>query len=240
MNQRSDVKLADGQFGVGGHMRALLRRFAVVAIILCMCVVGFIVLIYWLAPSKPSLALSDSTVAKPKNIQSTSPSTDDTTQSDDGSSSPLENSPAEPKFSGVFLHPYDVVQNPYRYKGQLVGLEINTMPILYNGSVVNYGAPMEPRMGTRLGLMGLRFSRMLSEDDALYDVLGLQAGTSEPNILGMLLVKVPSNSNDLNLGLIWIVEPLGVEDGTNGFGAEVHIPYMRFVRYQGAQDAYSQ
>ena len=50
--------------------------------------------------------------------------------------------------------------------------------------------------------------------------------------LGERLVKVPHERGELNTVRLWIVEPLGTPEGTNGFGALVSVPVIQFWEYK--------
>jgi len=50
-------------------------------------------------------------------------------------------------------------------------------------------------------------------------------------MLGQLVVVLPPGRRDLDFGRYWEVEPLGVIEGTNGFGTPIQVPEVRFWRY---------
>jgi hypothetical protein len=143
-----------------------------------------------------------------------------------------------PPSSGLTVHPYELLKNPFKWKAQLVLLELRSRPVLFNGAVVQYSGDIQPKFGVQLGVMALRLNRMLAENQALYDVMGVEAGSSEGQMLGQVSVTLPPNVTDLDLARIWAVEPQGTIQGTNGFGATISIPSVRFWRYQdGVQEA---
>jgi len=74
---------------------------------------------------------------------------------------------------------------------------------------------------------------MLSEDEALYAINGLDADANyKSSMLGELIVTAaPGPSLRTDEGSEWLVEPLGVAQGTNAFGAAVSVPLIRFVKY---------
>jgi hypothetical protein len=148
--------------------------------------------------------------------------------------------PQAPPSSGLTVHPYELLKNPYKAKGKLVFLDLNSRPVLWSGSVVQYSGPIEPTFGIRLGLMALRLNRMLAEDVALYDIMGVEAGASDGEMLGQLAVSLPSGVNDLNLGRSWAVEPLGTLSGTNAFGGEITIPSVKFWHYREGHETPTQ
>jgi len=140
----------------------------------------------------------------------------------------------EPPQANVTLHAYDLLQNPYSYRNQIVVLNLLERPVLYNGSVIQYAniGGTDPRVATQLGLMALRLNRMISAETALYDVMGVSADySSDAEMLGQLAVILPEGRKTLELDRYWEVEPLGVLQGTNGFGAPIQVPQVRFWRY---------
>ena len=72
----------------------------------------------------------------------------------------------EPPRVDVLLHPNELVQDPYSYKGKQVLLDVWSQPIFLNGQIVNYQRANENFV--RLGSTGLRFVRKISEDQSLY------------------------------------------------------------------------
>ena len=49
--------------------------------------------------------------------------------------------------------------------------------------------------------------------------------------MGQLVVLVPSADSQLNTGRMWLVRPLGVETGTNLYGAVIQTPKVQFLKY---------
>jgi hypothetical protein len=150
------------------------------------------------------------------------------------SSEPLK--PQAPPPSGLTLHPYDLLKNPYQAKEKLVLLDLNSRPVLYDGAVIQYSGPVNPVIGARYGLMALRFERMADEHVALYNIMGIEAGGSDGDTLGQLAVALPDGTTELRLDRNWMVEPLGPLKGTNYLGADIQIPAVRFWRYAGDGD----
>jgi len=155
---------------------------------------------------------------------------------DSATSQPGAPKPQAPPFSGLTLHPYDLLKNPYQAKGKLIALNLNTMPILYDGAVMRYSDPIDPTFGVRLGLMALRLERFAQEDTALYDVMGMEAGGSTGQMLGQVAVELPEGKTELRFDRAWMVEPLDPLQGTNYSGAPIQIPSVRFWRYVGEND----
>jgi ketosteroid isomerase-like protein len=141
-----------------------------------------------------------------------------------------------PPVSGITLHPYDLFKNPYQAMGKLVLIDLNSRPILYNGAVIQYSGPVNPAIGVRFGLMALSLNRMTEENVALYNIMGIEAGESDGEVLGQLAVVLPDGVAELRLDRNWMVEPLGPLKGTNYFGAGIQIPAVRFWRYSGEGD----
>jgi hypothetical protein len=142
----------------------------------------------------------------------------------------------EPPSANVTLRAFDLLTNPFPYRNHTVVLSAMERPVLYHGSVVQYVniGGTDARLATQLSLMGLRLNRMITEDTALYDILGKDAdynSGSEPLVLGQLAVVLPSGRTDLDLGRYWVVEPLGAMKGTNAFGGQVQAPQIRFLHY---------
>lgn len=147
---------------------------------------------------------------------------------------PVQARPVEPPLANVTVHAYSLLKDPYSHRGQMVTLNVAERPLMYEGSAIRYVdiGGGDPRMGIELGMMGLRLNRMMSEDVALYDILGMDAdGNSTSRMLGQLVVVLPAGRRDLDFGRYWEVEPLGVVEGTNGFGAPIQVPEVRFWRY---------
>lgn len=144
--------------------------------------------------------------------------------------------PQVPPLSGLILHPYDLLKNPYQAKEKLVQLDLNSRPVLYNGAVIQYSGPVNPAIGARFGLMALRLERMADANVALYNIMGIEAGESDGQMLGQLAVVLPGGTSELRLDRNWMVEPLGPLKGTNYVGADIQIPAVRFWHYAGAGD----
>ena len=138
----------------------------------------------------------------------------------------------EPPSAGVTMRAYELIKKPYRYKKRLVMLDVTSRPVLYNGAVIQYAPGDDSRMGKSLGLLGLRFNRMISEDTALYDVMALDSTNHmDAEMVGQIVVIVPQGKEELDLGRYWGVEPLGIAEGTNAFGATLTVSRVRFWRY---------
>jgi ribosomal protein L7/L12 len=153
--------------------------------------------------------------------------------SDSTSAMPFPTTAAmEPPSANVTLHPYDLLKNPFLHKNNTISLNVMDHPILYRGSLLQYAGGIDPRISGQLGILGLRLNRMLSEHTALYDIMGMDSeGNSDPEMLGQLAVMIPAEHQQLDLQRYWEVEPMGVAEGTNAFGATLQVPLVRFWRY---------
>jgi hypothetical protein len=141
----------------------------------------------------------------------------------------------EPPPAGVSLHAYDLLKDPYSYKGKMVVLDVYPQPIMTDGRVLGYSNPPRSESARMIsfGFTGVRFARMLSEDQALYDVID-----AERHLLGQIAVTSPSKSpHDLAVNLNWDVEPLGSLEGSNALGGTVTVPAVRFWGYTDQRNA---
>jgi hypothetical protein len=139
--------------------------------------------------------------------------------------------PAEPPFSGVVMPAYKLAMNPFKYKGKGIYLDVTARPVLLDGEVVQY-IPFGNYAA--LGITGISFKKMLSGDTALYDLIGLDANSSdyESEFLGQIATIIPPDLEDPpDVGRLWKVEPMGTLGGTNAFGAPIAVPLVRFWRY---------
>jgi hypothetical protein len=148
-------------------------------------------------------------------------------------SPPIAPDPQSPPPSGLTLHPYELLKNPYQADGKLITLRLNSMPVLFNGNVIQYSDPVDPAFGVRMGLMALRLDRMVNESTALYDIMGIEAGSSTGQTLGQIAVELPDGQTVLKLDQAWMVEPVKPLQGTNYMGAPIQIPSVHFWRYAG-------
>jgi hypothetical protein len=76
-----------------------------------------------------------------------------------------------------------------------------------------------------------RFNRMISQDTALFDY---QGGTYQEYLTGQIAVIVdPSRGMEIGPApnADWKIEPLGTLAGTNGFGAPIQVPLIKFWGY---------
>ncbi len=125
------------------------------------------------------------------------------------------------------IHPYDLVKNPFAYRNREVQLDVGSWPYVLNGQVYRWVSIVGGAWG------GIQFQRMLTEDEALYNVkiLDMNGAASELATVGQLVVLVPSANSQLDPGRVWLVKPLGVETGTNYFGAVIQTPKVEFLKY---------
>jgi hypothetical protein len=117
----------------------------------------------------------------------------------------------------VTVRPYELVQNPFFQQHRLMMLDPRAYPWLVNGEVEGYY--------TSANTVGLRCDRLLSKQDALYEVMALRVQRgAESQVVGQLLVRLPDGRTaeagaPLNVGRIWKVQSLATVHGTNAFGA---------------------
>jgi hypothetical protein len=145
----------------------------------------------------------------------------------------------EPPSAGIIIHPYDILRNPFKFKNNMVTLDLVSRPILNNGSFVQYSEgvlTVDPRIRNQFGLMGLRFHKMVSENTGLYDVMGIEGSfhaSSDPIFLGQIAVTSSAKNGELVVDRDWRVEPLGTIQGTNALGATLDVPVVKFWGYAG-------
>ena len=138
--------------------------------------------------------------------------------------------PVRPVFSGITVHPYDLLKDPYTHKGELVQLDTLSIPWVTSGNLVRIQRFSEQDRKI-LGLYALRFSKMWDETDASYDVLAWNMGIAVESE-GTLVVAVPKGvGGDLDRERPWLVELLGTIKGQNAFGTNVDVSYIRFWGY---------
>lgn len=143
----------------------------------------------------------------------------------------------EPRVRMPLLSPRDLVKNPFQYRGQPVVLDPASYPSVMNGVVLAWNPPVPG-----LGWAGLRFDRMLSEREALFEILEMNVPnrrSEAPEMAGQLLVTAAENvfpgapdGAPISVLRLWIVKPMGMTHGTNAFGAAVTVPTVDFIRYQ--------
>ena len=115
---------------------------------------------------------------------------------------------------GLFVTCFKLLKNPYFHKGEKAVLEI------------------APNPGNRW--MRVQFDRMISESLALYTVQDVPQPGWYPNTfrdVGQLAVEIASPENIPRTTESWSVELLGVAEATNGFGAALQIPLVKFNDY---------
>lgn len=155
-----------------------------------------------------------------------------------------ESANGPPPLAPVALHANEFIKNPFANRGKRIRLDVTEYPVLFENNLIRY---MEytgpPGIGEQLTPRGVRFKRMLSQEEQIYDVTAvnqggmLSQGTSFTDVisLGELVVKVPPGQGELDSKRSWVVEPLGTIDGTNGFGASISVAVVRFWAYYDPQ-----
>jgi hypothetical protein len=101
---------------------------------------------------------------------------------------------------------------------------------MYNGQVMQYS--QATNLGAvQMGYSGVQLDRMLSDRAALYNVMAMNAdGEPGLEVVGQVAVLVPADAM-LDPNRSWDIEPLGVVEGNNAFGASIEVPEVRFWRY---------
>lgn len=140
----------------------------------------------------------------------------------------------------VSVRAHDLVANPFKYQGEVVVLDPLSFPFLSQGSVLSWQRGVEA-----VGRTGLRFNRIWTEGEALYDVMAvdLGAGSGDLRPIGQLVVVLPydrrhltrPSSQPLPMNTRWMVKTQGVVDATNGLGAPMQISKVK-VCYTTACD----
>jgi hypothetical protein len=142
--------------------------------------------------------------------------------------------PPYPVATRDLLRPYQLLKDPFKDKGKMVIFIGLDFPILANGTLATYQS-LDPRIAKQAGVKGLRFDRMISEAICLYDIMGVEVpGSSSPQMIGELAVAIKPGEQVPDDTRPWAAEPLGIMEGTNGFGAAIQIPAVRFWNYAEA------
>jgi hypothetical protein len=133
------------------------------------------------------------------------------------------------------IHPYDLLQNPFQHKHEVVLLDGRGYPIFANGVYWSYENQVNP-VGIKVGYSGLHFNRMVAESTALYDVMAHEG--ADMRVIGQLAVLWSWIHPEAHIGetppkieRAWIVVPLGTISGTNSFGAAITVPCVQFIRF---------
>lgn len=127
---------------------------------------------------------------------------------------------------------YQLVKNPFLLKNKKVLLDPMLILDMDNGRIV--------KIKPNSGLVGIRFDKMIDENVAVYDVLGLSAETftylRDYDYVGQLLVVLsePPNADTIEPLLYqpWVVEPLGQMEVSNALGNTMFIPTVKFLNYE--------
>lgn len=213
--------------------RAVFRRW--LPLIVSMAAAGLAVFGYWAfsgsqSKNSPSTTITDGATQERAKVPI------DTHPSEAPIQSPKadKNQAPIPTRVDVLLHPYDLVQDPFTYKGKQVHLDVWSQPVFLNGRIFNYLRLNEN--SALQGSTGLRLLKRLSEDQWLYDISGLDADAGySATSPGQLVVAVPEEQpKPLALDRDWEIEPLGLVQGTNAFGGTVSVPLVRFLGYSTA------
>lgn len=135
----------------------------------------------------------------------------------------------EPRIGDSSVHPYDLLKNAFSSLNQLVILDVRAYPVLQDDILLNYqDFPGPPGLVEEM-FRGVQFQKMLEAETALFEVRGYVNGNMSP--VGQMAVVLPAGFSELRTDAMWVVKPVGLVDGKNGFGATVRIPEVRFIRY---------
>ena len=145
----------------------------------------------------------------------------------------------KPPKLNVSIQPYNLFQNPFLYRGNLVSLNPRIIPRTYHSSIFDF-------IDGGFINAGLKFRKMLTENEALYDVMTLDVDYRPYlQLVGQILIilpKDPQQMSELGMGPIsfeysWLIEPLGTLEGTNALGAKISVPAIRFWEYNTEERA---
>jgi hypothetical protein len=143
----------------------------------------------------------------------------------------------------ITITPYDLLANPYGGAHQIIVLEART-------------SRMVDSNGNKLPVHGigesLKFNRMIDKGIALYDVVEShyyygRYGGIEAGVAGQIAVDLPPGgaeaTSDIGVTLSippnaeipprypWNIQRLGILEGTNGFGAPISVPHVKFLSF---------
>jgi hypothetical protein len=136
-------------------------------------------------------------------------------------------------------YPYEVLRNPYGYKGRTLLLKVSHVPFVLRDVIES---TPDPRPG--IGFVGIQFERSLSETTALFAIKGvnLDLPPTHPTQslwrFGEMVVdlgKADGDLSELDTTKDWIVRAKGVASGTNKLGGPIEVPRIQFIRYANAQ-----
>jgi hypothetical protein len=148
---------------------------------------------------------------------------------------PASNIKFSPK---VAITPWQLIHNPFALSRKVALLHYRMFPILYNGTLLDYTACNDVRFCTVTNTLGIRFDRMIAPDKGMYDVMGEESRSGVgPGSEGQIIVELAERGEPPPLTLSeWLVMPVDPTQGTNGFGAPVSIPTVRFIRVATPDD----
>jgi hypothetical protein len=139
----------------------------------------------------------------------------------------IESHPAsQTPIPNLVIHPYDVLQNPFKFQNKVVVFDVIARPRFYDGRFFEYAdGIIEP--GTQLAATGLQFRKILSNGVGLYALQGV-----DPSFVVSIgeLVVIGANQ-ELRTDRLWEVEPLGTAQSTNYPGAAPEMPVVKFWAY---------
>jgi hypothetical protein len=183
-----------------------------------MLILALGIVVYAVSSAGSSSESSKAEQSVPSGIPAGAPQTEEPAQ-------PVPSvSPApELVFSGITVTPYQIMKDPFMHQGKLLQLDIGNLPIIVNGGLMQYVH--------QNGRVGLRLDRTVSSDRALFAVVGIDAqGNGNLEEFGQLMVDYPDQDETPALDHYWFVVTEQPTEGTNGFGAPVTVPTIKFVK----------
>jgi TonB family protein len=116
------------------------------------------------------------------------------------------------------IEPIDISKNPYRLRGHSGILDTRRVPLLVGDGTIQYA----PYPGGNL-----RFSKMISERTAAYQVL---VGREDVYPDGEILVELP-DSTPPDSNKLWRVTVIGPSEAVNGLGNTIVVCKVKFLSY---------
>ena len=84
---------------------------------------------------------------------------------------------SEPPLAAVFLHPNELIKDPFSNRGKRIRLDVTEYPVLFEKNLIRYMMYTgPPGIGEQLTPRGVRFKKMFSPTDQLYDVTAVSQG----------------------------------------------------------------
>lgn len=143
--------------------------------------------------------------------------------------------PAAPPNSGHKYYALDLLRmRSFPDQGRLVFLNVVSQPSPLYGDVVSY-TTLHRNIPEIANVRGVRFKRMVGPHLYLYDIveaLPNEENVDEPTAVGQIVVEVNPGVTPPGYENNWEVEPDGFQEATATDGTVLHIPKVRFWRYE--------